>query len=208
MKATQIVHDIGQSIRLDNISRNLLRRGRLMAIVCSMAACAFAQKAESHLPVTNPEKIADALRAGPAFITKDATVLDWPSSPKENTAFSAKARANGPVFRPFPGIHDEPGCFDRVFFQWMKDGVAGRTPHIDRIGIAYMCVGAWVKPAKDSSGQEFHVGPHLMVVSPHQDDFGARIVTDQMACPTWRICQAARSYIWLCQFASGTNSNW
>ena len=53
----------------------------------------------------------------------------------------------------------------------MKDSMADRTPHIDRIGIAYMYVGAWVKSAKDSSGLEFHVGPHLMVVSPHQDDF-------------------------------------
>jgi hypothetical protein len=34
-----------------------------------------------------------------------------------------------------------------------------------------MYFGAWVKSAKGSSGQEFHVGPHLMVVSPHQDDF-------------------------------------
>ena len=51
--------------------------------------------------------------------------------------------------------------------------MAGRTPHIDRIGIAYMYLGAWVKRAKGSSGQEFHVGPHLMVVSPHQDDFQA-----------------------------------
>jgi hypothetical protein len=34
-----------------------------------------------------------------------------------------------------------------------------------------MYVGAWVKSAKGTSGLEFHVGPHLMVVSPHQDDF-------------------------------------
>ncbi len=32
-------------------------------------------------------------------------------------------------------------------------------------------VGAW-KSAKDgSSGHEFHVGPHLMVVGPNQDEF-------------------------------------
>src|SRR5579864_6268578 len=43
-----------------------------------------------------------------------------------------------------------------------------RTPHIDRIGISYMYLGLW-KPAKD--GHEFHVGPHLMVVGPHQDEF-------------------------------------
>src|SRR5579863_8727357 len=31
------------------------------------------------------------------------------------------------------------------------------------------------------------------------------IATDQMVCPTWRTCRATRSFIWLCQFASGTN---
>jgi hypothetical protein len=38
------------------------------------------------------------------------------------------------------------------------------------IGISYMYFGAW--QSKDgSSGHEFHVGPHLMIVSPRQDDF-------------------------------------
>ena len=69
MKAIQILYDLGQSIWLDNISRDLLQNRKLIAIICLMAACAFAQKAESHLPVTDAEKIADALRAGPAFIT-------------------------------------------------------------------------------------------------------------------------------------------
>jgi hypothetical protein len=172
MKATQILHDMGQSIWLDNISRDLLRSGSLIAIACLMAACAFAQKAEWRLPVTDPDKIADALRAGPTFITKDATLLDWPSSPKGEYRVLRKGTSEWTCLPAIPGYpHDEPGCFDRVFFQWLKDSMAGRTPHIDRIGIAYMYLGAWVKSAKDSSGQEFHVGPHLMVVSPHQDDF-------------------------------------
>jgi hypothetical protein len=63
---------------------------RLITIGCLVAACAFAQKAESHLPVTDAEKIADALSAGPTFITKDATLLDWPSSPNGESVFSAK----------------------------------------------------------------------------------------------------------------------
>jgi hypothetical protein len=42
-------------------------------------------------------------------------------------------------------------------------------PHIDRIGISYMYMGAWAKSGK--GGEEFHVGPHLMIVSPHQDEF-------------------------------------
>jgi hypothetical protein len=52
----------------------------------------------------------------------------------------------------------------------MQDSLAGRTPQIDRIGISYMYFGAW--QSKDgSAGHQFHVGPHLMIVSPHQDGF-------------------------------------
>ena len=93
---------------------------------------------------TDAEKLADALRAGPTFITKEA--------------------------------HDEPGCFDRVFLQWIKDGLAGRAAHIDRIGIAYMYVGAWVPHAAaptEAPDKYFHVGPHVMVVSPHQEELQA-----------------------------------
>jgi hypothetical protein len=37
---------------------------------------ASAQTAPRHHPSTDAEKIADALRAGPRFITEDATLLD------------------------------------------------------------------------------------------------------------------------------------
>jgi hypothetical protein len=85
-----------------------------------------------------------------------------------NTGFFVKAPTDGPVSRLFPVIrYDEPGCFDC----WIQDSLAGRTPRVDRVGIAYMYIGAWVKSSKASFGLEFHVGPHLMVVSPHQDDF-------------------------------------
>lgn len=142
---------------------------RLIAMICLMAACAFAQNAESRLPVTDAEKIADALRAGPAFITKDATLLDWPSSPKGEYRVLRKGTNEWTCLPGIPGYpHDEPGCFDRVFFQWMKDSMAGQTPHIDRIGMAYMYGGA-VRQFHPGAA-EFHVGPHVMIVSPHQDE--------------------------------------
>jgi hypothetical protein len=50
----------------------------------------------------------------------------------------------------------------------MKDSMAGRTPHIDRIGIAYMYGGA-VRQFRPGAAQS-HVGPHLMIVRPHQDE--------------------------------------
>jgi hypothetical protein len=142
---------------------------RLIAIGCLVAVCAFAQKAESHLPVTDAERIADALTAGPTFITKDATLLDWPSSPNGEYRVLRKGTNEWTCLPGIPGYpHDEPGCFDRVFFQWMKDSMAGRTPHIDRIGIAYMFGGA-VRRFHPGAA-EFHVGPHLMIVTPHQDE--------------------------------------
>ena len=144
---------------------------KLLAGVLLTAVSVFAQSSD-RLPVTDAEKIVDALRAGPAFITKDATVLDWPSSHEGEYRVLRKGSNEWTCLPGIPGYsHDEPGCFDPTFLQWMQDSLAGRTPHIDRLAISYMYGGAWVKSAKASHGHEFHVGPHLMVVSPHQDDF-------------------------------------
>jgi hypothetical protein len=122
--------------------------------------------------MTDVEKIADALRAGPAFITKDATVLDWPSAPGSEYRLLRKGSTEWTCLPGIPGYpHDEPGCFDAVFLRWMQDSLAGRMPHIDRIGISYMYLGAWKAGKGASSGHEFHVGPHLMVVGPDQDGF-------------------------------------
>jgi hypothetical protein len=144
---------------------------KLLTSVLLTAGTAVPQSPD-RLPATDAEKIADALRAGPAFITKDATLLDWPMSPGGEYRVLRKGSNEWTCLPGIPGYpHDEPGCFDPVFLRWMQDSLAGRTPHIDRIGISYMYLGAW-KSAKDgSSGHEFHVGPHLMIVGPHQDEF-------------------------------------
>ena len=143
---------------------------KLLTTVLLTLATAFPQSSD-RLPVTDAEKIADALRAGPAFITKDATVLDWPSSP----AFEfrvLRARTNGWTCLPGrPGAaHDEPGCFDQVFLQFMKDSMAGHTPNLQSVGISYMYGGFWVpnKSHAMGSGNEFHVGPHIMITGLDQ----------------------------------------
>jgi hypothetical protein len=152
----------------------MIRRNAVMKLLATAVlsvATAFAQSSD-RLPVTDAEKIADALRAGPAFITTDATLLDWPAAPGGEYRVLRKGSNEWTCLPSIPGYtHNEPGCFDPVFLRWIQDGLAGRTPHIDHIGIAYMYFGAW-KSAKDgSSGHEFHVGPHVMIVSPNQDEF-------------------------------------
>jgi hypothetical protein len=139
--------------------------------VLTMAAVPFSQNASDH-PMTDSAKITDALTAGPRFITKNATILDWPHQPGGEYRVLRKGTNEWTCLPGVPGYsHDEPGCFDPVFMQWMKDSLAGREPHITTIGIAYMYIGAWVpsKSRNGPGGDEFHVGPHIMIVSPHEN---------------------------------------
>jgi hypothetical protein len=135
-----------------------------------------AQTVVDKHPVTDAEKIADALSAGPEFITKNATILDWPAKPDGEYRVLRKSTNEWSCLPAVPGYpHDEPGCFDKVFMQFMKDGLAGRAPQINAIGVSYMYKGAFVrKPGEaDKSKPEFHVGPHIMILSPNQDELQA-----------------------------------
>ncbi len=58
---------------------------KLTTFLILAGLAAQAQPVTEKRPTTDAEKIADALRAGPAFITKDATILDWPSTPMFRT---------------------------------------------------------------------------------------------------------------------------
>ena len=145
---------------------------KLSVLLLLATLTAAAQPTAQDHPTTDAQKIADALRAGPGFITKDATILDWPTTPDGPYRLLRKGTNEWTCLPGVPGYsHDEPGCFDPTFMQWIKDSLAGREPHIETVGIAYMYVGAWVPNKSGSSDaakkEEFHVGPHLMIVSPH-----------------------------------------
>jgi len=144
---------------------------KLTGMVLLAVSTALAQTAESHMPVTDAEKVADALRAGPAFITKDATLLDWPKTPGGEYRVLRKGSSQWTCLPGLPGSpHDEPGCFDQVFLQFIKDSIAGRTPKAQSVGISYMYGGFWVpnKSHAMGNGNEFHVGPHIMIIGPDQ----------------------------------------
>src|SRR5246127_4331615 len=93
---------------------------KLLAIRLLTLATVFAQSSD-RLPVTGATKIADALRAGPVFITKNATVLDWPSAPGGEYRLLRKGSNEWTCLPAFPGYpHDvidsvfkeEPGWYD------------------------------------------------------------------------------------------------
>jgi hypothetical protein len=140
-----------------------------LVMITAVVTCA--QAPPSSQSKSDAEKIASAMQAGPKFVTQNATVLDWPSSPGGEFRV-LRAGANGWTCLPGrPGAaHEEPGCFDQVFLQFMKDSMAGRTPDVQSVGISYMYGGFWVPDKSHAmrSRDEFHVGPHIMVIGLDQ----------------------------------------
>jgi hypothetical protein len=147
-------------------------RMKIVAFLIFMTAVTYAQMPASRPVKSDAEKIASAMQAGPKFVTQNATVLDWPSSPGGEFRV-LRAGTNG--WTCLPGrpkaAHEEPGCFDQVFLQFIKDSTAGRTPNVQSVGLSYMYGGFWVpnKSHAMGSGNEFHVGPHIMIIGLDQN---------------------------------------
>ena len=89
-----------------------------VAFAASLTASAQMDMKPSANQSTDKEKIADALRAGPAFITKDAAIADWPANLKDPNAEYRALRAGKSDWTCLPGIpgysHDEPMCLDKT----------------------------------------------------------------------------------------------
>ena len=143
-----------------------------VAFLIFITALAYAQMPASRPSKSDAEKIASAMRAGPKFVTQNATVLDWPTSPGGEFRVLRDGTSGWSCLPGRPeATHDEPGCFDQVFLQFMKDSMAGRTPNVQSLGISYMYGGFWVanKSHATGRGDEFHVGPHIMIIGLNQE---------------------------------------
>ena len=142
-----------------------------VAFLILITAVSYAQMQALRTSKSDAEKIASAMRAGPKFVTQNATVLDWPSSPSGEFRVLRAGTSGWTCLPGLPGsAHDDPGCFDQVFLEFMKDSMAGRTPNVQNVGISYMYGGFWVpnKSHARGSGNEFHVGPHIMIIGLDQ----------------------------------------
>jgi hypothetical protein len=155
----------------------MFRLAAVAALAASLTASGQMEMKPSGHQATDREKIADSLRAGPVFITKDAVIADWAPNPKDPNAEYRVLRAGKSDWTCLPGIpgypHDEPMCLGKTSMQWIKDSVADRPVHIDQIGVIYMLSGAWVPDlhgATHSPDHTYHVGPHVMIITPHNED--------------------------------------
>ena len=124
--------------------------------------------ADSSEP-TREEKIADALRAAPAYIADSATVVDW-----DMTTVLREGSADWTCVPTPPGTPESaPMCLDPTFLQWFREFEQAETPTIDRIGISYMLMGEvgadfdHPEAMQPPEGKDwYHVGPHVMVAFP------------------------------------------
>jgi len=86
---------------------------KALSLILFTAIAASAQMdMKPSAKMTDAQKIADALRAGPAFVTKDAIIEDWPADPKDPHAQYRVLRAGKGDWTCLPGVpgytHDEP----------------------------------------------------------------------------------------------------
>ena len=71
---------------------------------------------------SDAEKIASALQSGPKFVTRNATLLDWPLSPAGSFGFSGLVGTRGAVFRVFlePTMMSQAALTAWVHAEWVR----------------------------------------------------------------------------------------
>jgi hypothetical protein len=125
---------------------------------------AVAQTPAHQHPNTGAAKVADGLRAARPFITKGATIVDWPRTPIGEYSVLCKGTTEWTCLSASPLYpRDEPIRADAAFFKWFQQSVADeQPPHVDTVGISYMYTGGCVRDlrsnASHSPDHTFHVG--------------------------------------------------
>jgi hypothetical protein len=138
------------------------------------------------------DKVANAMSAGPASISQDAAVMDWPAE-SGGDLVELREGSNGWTCLPDDPTTptNDPMCLDAMWLAWLKAGLAGIDRNVTAIGFAYMLQGGSVADNNDPTvmeppaGQEWQIDPpHMMIISP--DDLDPAVYsTDPHAGGPW-----------------------
>ena len=161
------------------VAVSLLIAGANVVFAQEAAHPQLAPPTRAHSDGTDARKIANALSAGPKYVTDHATVMDWPSpQDKEQKMRVLREGSNGWSCMPDqPGSpRHSPMCADQTTMKWMVAMLAGKKPNIDRVGISYMLQGESGSDVQDLTAKTppagkdwYYAGPHVMVVLPDGD---------------------------------------
>ena len=124
---------------------------------------------------TRAAKISQAMAAGPASITRNATVKDWPD--KSGKMAVLREGSNGWVCLPSEPVtkykKNTAVCMDQNFQELMAAIFEQRAPKVTQVGYAYMLTAnEWgsnvdmMATGPTADNQWHKMGPHVMLVYP------------------------------------------
>ena len=136
------------------------------------ATFALAQQAA----LTDEQKIADAMSAGPASVAEEATIMDWPSSEGGEMTVLREGTNGWACYPSAPAVLEagfkDPMCLDEVWQGWLEALMTQSEPTVERTGVGYMFQGdggtSNTNPADTgpTADNDWHVaGPHLMLLT-------------------------------------------
>ena len=131
------------------------------------------------------DKIANAMSAGPAAITAQATILDWPSDPAGDMIVLREGSNGWTCYTDWPATPgNDPMCLDQVWVEWNDTFALGETPNVTSLGFGYMLAGGSAASNTDPFAMEPAPGedwmsspPHVMLLYPDSVDL-SQFTTD------------------------------
>lgn len=151
----------------------------------SIAAAGPQHDAQAAAPASKgaQAKIRDAMSAGPADITKNATIVDFPDKPGGPMKELRKG-TNGWTCMPSTGssggVGADPMCLDKAWMGWADAYMNKKDPPAGSSGIAYMLRGdkgaSNTDPFASAPTADNHwvkSGPHVMVLYPNASQLDA-----------------------------------
>jgi len=131
------------------------------------------------------DAIANAMSAGPAAITAEATILDWPSDPAGDMIVLREGSNGWTCYTDWPATPgNDPMCLDQVWVEWTDALTLGETPNVTSPGLGYMLAGGSAASSTDPFLMEPAPGegwmsspPHVMLLYPDSVDL-SQFTTD------------------------------
>ena len=160
-----------------NSSKPRLMVTLMLFILITTMVSSLAQQSQT---MSDEEKIADAMSAGPASIAENATIMEWPTTEGGEMAVLREGDNGWVCYPTNPAVlalgFNDPMCLDQVWQGWLEALLAGGEPTIETTGFSYMLSGDGGASNTDpfatgpTDDNEWHVsGPHTMILLPNQN---------------------------------------
>lgn len=125
---------------------------------------------------TKEWKLRNAMSAAPMAVSKEATIMDWPSAPGGTMTVLRKGKNQWTCMPDDPDTPaNDPMCMDSNAADWAKAWKEKRTPNIPGVGLAYMLQGGGTPSNTDPYATKPDAGKDWLKEPPHLMIFGAKL---------------------------------